>query len=84
MGEKFNEDFLELQKCVSEPNTEISEKEIKNTYWNNVMNCQGDEEVRAIFLTIFKNFHAKEQMQARSCLGKIIASKQDKIEIVSS
>jgi len=26
MGEKFNEDFLELQKCVSEPNTEISEK----------------------------------------------------------
>jgi hypothetical protein len=83
MGEKFNEDFLELQKCVSEPNTEISEKEIKNTYWNNIMNCQSDEEVRNIFLTIFKNFHSKEQTQGRSCLGKIIFSKQDKVEISS-
>jgi hypothetical protein len=43
------------------------------------MNCQSDEEVRNIFLTIFKNFHSKEQMQARSCLGKIIFSKQDKV-----
>jgi hypothetical protein len=42
------------------------------------MNCQSDEEVRNIFLMIFKNFHSKEQTQARSCLGKIISSKQDK------
>lgn len=47
------------------------------------MNCQSDEEVRNIFLTIFKNFHSKEQMQARSCLGKIIFSKQDKVEVIS-
>jgi hypothetical protein len=48
------------------------------------MNCQSDEEVRNIFLIIFKNFHAKEQTQARSCLGKIIFSKQDKVEATSA
>lgn len=47
------------------------------------MNCQSDEEVRNIFLNIFKNFHAKEQTQTRSCLGKIITSKQEKVEVVS-
>jgi hypothetical protein len=83
MGERYNEDFLELQRCVAEPNTEISEKEIKNTYWNNIMNCQSDEEVRNIFMGIFKNYHAKEQTQARSCLGKIVATRQDRTELVS-
>lgn len=84
MGEKFHEDFLELQKCVADPNTEISEKEIKNTYWNNIMNCQSDEEVVNIFFLIFKNFHSKEQTQARSCLGKIIANKQEKADTISA
>jgi hypothetical protein len=83
MGEKNNEDFLELQRCVTEPNTEVSEKEIKNTYWNNVMNCQSDEEVRNIFMNIFRNYHAKEQTQARSCLGKIVTSRQDRTDFIT-
>ena len=83
MGEKFNEAFLELQRSVTEPNTEITEKEIKNSYWNNIMNCQSDEEVRNIFLTLFKNYHSREQTQARSCLGKIISGRQDKTDNVS-
>jgi hypothetical protein len=47
------------------------------------MNCQSDEEVKNIFFNIFKAFHSKEQTQARSCLGKIVTSKQEKTEKVS-
>lgn len=36
------------------------------------MNGQSDDEVRNIFLSMFKNCNAKEQVQVRSCLGKII------------
>ena len=38
--------------------------------------------MKTIFLNIFKNFHSKEQTQARSSLGKIISSKQEKTKIV--
>ena len=48
------------------------------------MNCQSDEEVKGIFLNIFKQFHSKEQMQARSSLGKIINSKQEKTEVITA
>lgn len=47
------------------------------------MNGQSDDEIRNIFLSLFKNSNSKEQVQVRSCLGKIITKNVQKTETIS-
>ena len=42
------------------------------------MNGQSDNQIRDIFLGLFKNNNFKEQVQVRSCLGKIITKNTPK------